>query len=205
MTIPEITVGTNVHIRVPRMAADGTALTETAQVKEIKGERALVRMKTRELRWVPLSQLLPAATPIVRPPEQMNERLKLQGTAAADTPHLMALAVMAEKLDFEYQLPLDVIARVDYDGQHIVCLRPQLMEGADTSGLNEDGIGITVLDTTAGTPMPCEVLIKLQGQKSPAKHMLSVRVMDYADLEQLDGPSPGFIFTTIDGQRRKAH
>lgn len=131
------------------------------------------------------------------------DKLSLQSTAAIDTPTLVVLAVKAEKAGYQHQLPLDVIAALEYEGTHIVCVRHHLIEGADHSGEKEDGSGVTAFETTPTTPLPCEVLTKLQGQKSPSKHMLSVQVQDYADLEQLSGPSPKPEFHAVDGQRRK--
>lgn len=67
----------------------------------------------------------------------MTDHLDIQGTAVADTPMLVTLAVFAEKAGWKYQLPIDAIASMDWDGKHIVCLRPKLMPGADTSRLDE--------------------------------------------------------------------
>jgi hypothetical protein len=131
------------------------------------------------------------------------DKISLQGTAAVDTPTLIVLVVKAEKAGYEHQLPIDVIAALEYEGTHIVCLRPDLLEGADHSGEKEDGTGVTAFETTPTMPLPCEVLTKLQGQKSPSRHMLSIQVQDYADLEQLDGPTPKPGFNAVDGQRRK--
>jgi hypothetical protein len=129
-------------------------------------------------------------------------KISLQGTAAVDTQTLVILAVKADKAGYEHPLPLDVIAALDYDGTHIVCVRPALIPSA-SGRLNEDGTGIATFETTPTMPLPCEILTKLQGQKSPSKHMLSVQVQDYAGLEQLSGPTPKPELHAVDGQHRK--
>jgi len=53
------------------------------------------------------------------------------------------------------------------------------------------------------TPLPCEILTKLAGQKAPSKQMLSIIVQDYMKLEQLTYKDPLAAFVAIDGQRRK--
>lgn len=131
------------------------------------------------------------------------ERLSIRGNAVADTQMLRFLAMAAERDGQEYQLPKLIIERLDPEGQHVICVRPQLIPGADLSSVNPDGTGYTKLDITTGTPLPCEILTKLVGQKAPSKQMLSIIVKDYMRLEQVDGPTPEAAFHAIEGQRRR--
>lgn len=133
-----------------------------------------------------------------------GRKINIQGTAVADTPQLIALAVAAETNHLEYQLPLDVVASIDSNGSHIVCVRPHLIPKADTSRITPEGTGFATLDITMSTALPCEVLIKLKSQKAPTKRMLSIRVKDYLELEQLHGPKPKPQFVAEDGQRRRS-
>lgn len=134
----------------------------------------------------------------------MPERLDLQGTALVDSAMLRILAMAAERDSAEYQIPKSVLERLDPEGQHIVCCRPKLIPGADTSRLNEESnTGYVALDITMGTPLPCEILTKLDGQHAPSKQMLSIIVRDYMKLEQLHYKDPTVAFHAVDGQRRK--
>jgi len=73
--IPKIEVGTLVVPTVPHTHFQGDSVMqsrEVGRVREIRGDRALVQMKSRALKWFPLSGLEPAATPIVRPPKEVE-------------------------------------------------------------------------------------------------------------------------------------
>lgn len=129
--------------------------------------------------------------------------LNIAGNAVADTPTLILLAANAVTADFEYQLPRDIIHRLDPDGKHILCIRPHLMPDAE-SDLRPDGTGRSRLDTTLGTPLPCEIMLKLKGQKAAVHRMLSVKVYDYTKLEQLWGATPDMKLNIFEGQRRTA-
>ncbi|HET7110246.1 MAG TPA: hypothetical protein VFI41_05205 [Gemmatimonadales bacterium] len=131
-------------------------------------------------------------------------QLKIAGNAVVDTSQLVTLAAHAVDRKFEYQIPVDLIGQLDWNGKHILCIRPHLMEEADLSEVDDEGLGRTKFDTTWGTALPCEVMMKLQGQKTAVKRMLSVMVKDYADLEQIwDGPTPAPVFRPVDGESRR--
>lgn len=131
------------------------------------------------------------------------ERLSLQGNAVVDSTMLRILSMAADRDEAEYRISPAVLERLDPEGQHIICVRPQLIPGADLSRVKEDGTGYTKLDITMSTPLPCEILTKLAGQKAPSKQMLSIIVQDYMKLEQLTYKDPLAAFVAIDGQRRK--
>lgn len=134
----------------------------------------------------------------------VDERLSIQGNAVVDSTMLKILSLAAKRDGAEYQISELILAQLDPDGQHIICVRPQLIPDADLSNVNADGTGSTKLDITMGTPLPCEVLTKLAGQKAASKQMLSIIVKDYIKLQHLTvKDSPEQIFYAIDGQRRK--
>jgi hypothetical protein len=131
------------------------------------------------------------------------ERMKIAGNAVADTDMLRFLAGDAILHEFEHQLPPDLLERLDPDGKHLLCIRPELMPDADLSGINAEGTGFSKLDITFGTPLPCLVMMKLKGQHAAVERMLSVKVIQYMKLEQVWGPSKQGIILTVEGQRRQ--
>jgi len=125
-------------------------------------------------------------------------RVQLDGTRVATTAQIRSIALTANADGFERQLQPDVIRRLDPDGYHVVCVRPNWMENAGPTKETEDGEKYSEFDMTLGTTIPCEVMLKLEGRKAPTTREIDIRLYDLLRL-----PAEGRKMMNRE-QRRKA-
>lgn len=105
----------------------------------------------------------------------------------ACTEDLRALVRDARELEYVRIIPEELLGKLDPNGNHLVFPRP---DGTPLGESVPDENGILQkskrMDLTLLESIPCEVFMKLRGQKEPAKAMLDISLLNMIKLKGLD-------------------
>lgn len=103
----------------------------------------------------------------------------------ANSDDLRVLAREARELEYERLLPLEVLDKLDPNGNHLIFPRPDGTPLTDDAKPDADGnlqrskrMDLSLLEN-----IPCEVFMKLRGQKEPAKAMLDISLLNMLKLK----------------------